>query len=41
MKSVEMDGERYILDVTGFTSGMYNIVVYSNGKVLKNSIIKE
>ena len=41
MKSIEMDGERYILDVTGFTSGMYNIVVYSNGKVLRNSIIKE
>jgi uncharacterized protein YjdB len=41
IKSIEVDGERYVLDVTGLRHGMYNIVVYSNGKVLKNSIIKE
>ncbi len=41
IKSVSVEGETYILDMAGLSHGMYNIVVYSNGKVLKNSIIKE
>jgi len=41
IKSVNMKGTSYDLDMTGFNRGLYYIVIYSNGKIFRNKILKD
>jgi uncharacterized protein YjdB len=41
IKSIKVEGAIYDLDMTCFDEGIYSVVVYSNGKILRNSFIKK
>ena len=41
IKSVAFEGNTYDLDASGFETGVYNIVVYTDNRVLRNTFVKE